>query len=76
MDRQKWLDLAGYTAVSCSAYFSGASLYINWVQVPTMFAVAPDTRALLREWRETYTRARVIQVCGCGTDRAIYLFVF
>lgn len=81
MDKQKCLDLAAYSAISCSAYFAGASLYINWVQVPTMFASAPDTRTLLREWTETYTRARLIQVCVLctGADLSFlyfYLFFF
>ena len=65
MDKQKCLDLAAYSAISCSAYFAGASLYINWVQVPSMFTTAPDTRPLLAEWREMYTRARGIQVITC-----------
>ena len=65
MDKQKCLDLAAYSAISCSAYFAGAALYINWVQVPSMFTTAPDTRTLLAEWREMYTRARVIQVITC-----------
>ena len=66
MDKQKCLDLAAYSAISCSAYFAGAALYINWVQVPSMFTTAPDTRTLLAEWREMYTRARVIQVITCN----------
>ncbi|XP_061179117.1 uncharacterized protein LOC133187734 [Saccostrea echinata] len=78
MDKQKWLDLAGYAAIGCSAYFSGAALYINMVQVPTMFAVAPDTKTLLKEWRETFTRARVIQgglaVLGTASGLTVYYF--
>lgn len=76
MDKQKCLDLAAYSAISCSAYFAGASLYINWVQVPTMFASAPDTGTLLREWTETYTRARLIQgkfaVLSVASGLAVY----
>lgn len=76
MDKQKCLDLAAYSAISCSAYFAGAALYINWVQVPTMFAATPDTKALLREWTETYTRARLIQgkfaVLGVASGLVVY----
>ena len=76
MDKQKCLDLAAYSAISCSAYFAGASLYINWVQVPSMFTTAPDTRTLLAEWREMYTRARVIQVITCNGARILHQLNF
>ncbi|XP_048743556.1 uncharacterized protein LOC125656973 [Ostrea edulis] len=61
MDRQKWLDLAGFTALGCSAYFSGAAWYINLVHVPTLFNTVHDTKTLLNEWRLCYSLSRKYQ---------------
>lgn len=66
MDRQRWLDLAGFAAVSCSAYFSGAAWYINLVHVPTLFETVHDTKTLLEEWRLCYSLSRKYQVCYDG----------
>ena len=62
MDRQRWLDLAGFAAVGCSAYFSGAAWYINLVHVPTLFETVHDTKTLLEEWRLCYSLSRKYQV--------------
>ncbi|XP_011432643.1 uncharacterized protein LOC128158398 [Crassostrea angulata] len=61
MDRQRWLDLAGFAAVGCSAYFSGAAWYINLVHVPTLFETVHDTKTLLEEWRLCYSLSRKYQ---------------
>lgn len=66
MDRQRWLDLAGFAAVGCSAYFSGAAWYINLVHVPTLFKTVHDTKTLLNEWRLCYSLSRKYQVCYDG----------
>lgn len=70
MDRQRWLDLAGFAAVGCSAYFSGAAWYINLVHVPTLFETVHDTKTLLEEWRLCYSLSRKYQVCYDGNTQA------
>ncbi|XP_061179116.1 uncharacterized protein LOC133187733 [Saccostrea echinata] len=78
MDRQKLLDLAGFAAVGCTAYFSGAAWYINLVHVPTLFRTVHDTKTLLNEWRLCYTLSRKYQgklaILGSTSAAAVWYF--
>ncbi len=53
------LEVAAFLAVSCTALFAGAALYINLVEHPARMEL--DTAAAVAQWAPSYHRATFMQ---------------
>jgi Domain of unknown function (DUF1772) len=53
------LEVAAFLAVSCTALFAGAALYINLVEHPARMKL--DTAAAVAQWAPSYHRATFMQ---------------
>lgn len=59
MNVMPWVDMPGLVAAASAFLFTGASLYISWVEHPARLSL--DTRSAALQWAPSYKRATVMQ---------------